>query len=318
MSQQHHKEDGAVLLTTLLAMTFIAALAVSIVDDVVFTIKRSTAVDDAQQAAHYLDGAEAFALAALEQQIGELEPTAMNALLLSGQPIIFPIEDGTLAVTVTDGSNCLSPDMSNGDAPERFTRFLRLAGVEADAQALTLNLVDWQDADQGTSGGAEDGTYLNETPAYRTADSPIGAISEVRAVRGFTPEIYQAIAPWLCVKPGAPQSLNVNTLRPEEAPVLAAALNLDIASARGLLSQRPPEGWAAGAFSELLDEDAQALAGQIGDVPTVYRLNIRVDYRDAVRHAQLMVSGDGNLEVIHRARGEAALPPVLPQAESET
>src|SRR3546814_7059773 len=65
-------------------------------------------------------------------------------------------------------------------------------------------------------------------------------VSELRAVRGVTPKIYARLKPWLCVLPVAePVQLNVNTLAPAQAPLLAMLLpgKLGLADARAVLAR---------------------------------------------------------------------------------
>jgi general secretion pathway protein K len=71
-------------------------------------------------------------------------------------------------------------------------------------------------------------------------------VSELRAVAGVTPEIYARLRPWLCALPTAELSpLNVNTLLPEQAPLLAMLTpgTISPGAARAAISQRPAAGW---------------------------------------------------------------------------
>ena len=71
--------------------------------------------------------------------------------------------------------------------------------------------------------------------------------SELRTVAGVTPEIYARLRPWVCTLPKAERpSLNLNTLTPEQAPLLAMLLPDTIGAdgARSALLRRPPLGFA--------------------------------------------------------------------------
>ena len=48
-------------------------------------------------------------------------------------------------------------------------------------------------------------------PAHRTANRPMASVSELRAVANMTPEIYQALLPWVTVWPQEPEPLNIHT-----------------------------------------------------------------------------------------------------------
>jgi len=75
--------------------------------------------------------------------------------------------------------------------------------------------VDWIDPDESAEyNGAEDDAYTSEQPPYRAANFWFTSVSELRSVRGVTPEIYAALAPHLAalpVTPGQRTKLNLNT-----------------------------------------------------------------------------------------------------------
>jgi general secretion pathway protein K len=65
-------------------------------------------------------------------------------------------------------------------------------------------------------------------------------------VKGVTADAYAALRPWLCTLPTAERAaINVNTLSPEQAPLLAMLLpeSTGIAQAQALLLRRPPQGY---------------------------------------------------------------------------
>src|SRR3546814_13853393 len=69
-----------------------------------------------------------------------------------------------------------------------------------------------------------------------------------RSVRGVTPKIYARLRPWICALPVTdPVKLNVNTLAPEQAPLVAMLLpgEIGIADARAVLAARPAGGYGS-------------------------------------------------------------------------
>jgi len=82
---------------------------------------------------------------------------------------------------------------------------------------------------------------------YRPADTLLADPSELRAVAGVTPAIYARLKPWICTLPVTDLSpLNVNTLTPDQAPLVAMLLpgKLDLARARAIIEARPADGWS--------------------------------------------------------------------------
>jgi general secretion pathway protein K len=65
-------------------------------------------------------------------------------------------------------------------------------------------------------------------------------------VAGVTPAVYDRLRPFLCALPATDLSpINVNTLMPDQAPVLAmlAPGRISLGSARAAIAQRPSGGW---------------------------------------------------------------------------
>src|SRR3546814_16200084 len=84
--------------------------------------------------------------------------------------------------------------------------------------------------------------------AYLPANGKMADVSELRAVRGVTPKIYARLRPWICALPVTdPVKLNVNTLAPEQAPLVAMMLPgaITIAEARAVLAARPAGGYGS-------------------------------------------------------------------------
>ena len=95
--------------------------------------------------------------------------------------------------------------------------------------------------------GAEDAAYAGGPNPYRTANTLFTEIGEARLLAGMTPEIFATLRPWLCVLPIAELSpLNVNTLTPDQAPLLAmlAPGQIDARRAQRVIEARPAAGWS--------------------------------------------------------------------------
>jgi general secretion pathway protein K len=95
-------------------------------------------------------------------------------------------------------------------------------------------------------GGAEDQDYARGAPMYRTGGAMLAEVSELRMVRGFTPDVYDRLRPYVCAPPTTDLSpINVNTLAPDRS-VLITMVTLGAippeAGAR-LLAGRPADGW---------------------------------------------------------------------------
>jgi general secretion pathway protein K len=164
-------------------------------------------------------------------------------------------------------------------------RALDISPREADALAETL--ADWIDSDGNrTTLGGEDDAYANSATPYRTSGTLLSEVSELRAIRGFTPEIYARIRPFVCALPAADLSpINVNLLDATNAVLLTMLMNgqLDAAAATEVIESRPDRGWQTvdefwsnPVLSEQLPPDP--VLDQVSLRTRFFRLETEVDY----------------------------------------
>jgi len=150
-----------------------------------------------------------------------------------------PIENGSIQGRIVDAQgllnlNDLGHDTAAGTlARARFTRLFARLGVPASALDV---IADWVDADGAARpGGAEDAWYRAQPSASLAANAPIVRVAELAALRNFTPQAADALAPFVAALPPETK-LNVNTAPPE---VLAAAIaGLDAAGVARLVALR--------------------------------------------------------------------------------
>lgn len=242
-------DKGTILITTLLVMSVMAALTIAILDDLRFGVKRALNMDDHAQGQWYLRAAEDYARTYLEQQLATASDNQLNAALRTGDPVILPLEGGALSVSVRDGGACFSLGaLSAATGQRQFTELLKMVGLpDTDALRLTHIAIDWQDTDNRPGpGGAEDFTYLDREPAYRTPNTAFHSLSELRALDGMSETLYQTLRPFLCARASdVDMAINVNTLAIEQAPLLAVMLggvNM-VDTAAQLIRDRPAEGY---------------------------------------------------------------------------
>lgn len=246
------------LLTVLLLVAVMAAVAVAVLDDVRFSVRRATNIEIGSQAQWYADGAETLArqkiarLAARNPERTPLDPE------WQGRAISLPIEGGSLTVLVRDGQACFNLNSLvewTGDRlagrPEAAEQLMTLgaaAGVEAGRmRVVTDSLIDWIDTDtEARPFGAEDSRYAGLPEPYRTSGMPLAEVSEMRAVHGVDPETYRRLRPHLCALPADRTTINVNTLGPSDAAlvVMLAEGALTLPAARAAIAARPAGGWA--------------------------------------------------------------------------
>ncbi|MBW6525383.1 type II secretion system minor pseudopilin GspK [Sphingomonas sp. RHCKR7] len=248
-----HGERGAALLTVLLLVAVISVMAASALERLRLSTRLAANAVALDAARGYAYAAETLATTRVTSLLSQARGRVALTGGWSGRPFGLPIPGGTATARVTDGGNCFNlnslvvraPDGSyavNVESLQQLQRLARLLRVP-DGDRVAAAAADWIDSDDSPlPGGAEDNDYRG----YRTSGVLMADVSEMRAVRGVTPEVYRAMRPYLCALPLAQRTvLNVNTLLPEQAPLLAMLVgeSLSVEAAQGVLLRRPPDGW---------------------------------------------------------------------------
>lgn len=315
-------EEGVALLTVLVMVAVMAALAVALLDDIRFSIRRTMNGEAVGQARWYALGAEELA----RVRIARLSQADEGGLQSgwNGRVVRFPVEGGVIESSVSDGSGCFNLNsvvVAEGDTLERrdvgVRQFVMLAetlGLDSGrSERLAGALVDWIDTDiLRESGGAEDEAYKSAGPGYLTAGTLLAEPSELRAIRGFEPAVYAKLRPYICTLPTASLApVNVNTLPAERAVLLTLLTEgaLTEPAARRLIAERPAGGWASTddfwtqpVLAALNPTDEAASQVQVRT--RYFALQTQVTYGDAEAAASaLLEDQDGRVRVVARRWG---------------
>ncbi len=229
------RQHGAALIVAMLVFALATALVVAMTSDFDRFYQRSANILLEEQAQAYLRGAEELAGLALLADYDQDKTKALARDDLqefwATPPPPYALDDmGWMRGALEDlqgrfNLNALAERAKGGagavaarftPAQEQFIRLLQALGEpqvsEQDAILITESVSDWLDADSNPSPeGAEDDFYSAQTPAYRAANRKMSSVSELRAVANMTPEIYQALLPWVTVWPQEPEPLNIHT-----------------------------------------------------------------------------------------------------------
>ena len=243
------RQRGAALIVAMLVFALAASLVVAMKSEFNRFFERTANILLAEQAQAYLRGAEELAAMALIRDYDKDKAKGQERDDLSEDwarpPPPFALDGiGWMKGELRDlqgrfNLNALVesgvPKGKGGTVGRRFTppqeQFIRLlqalgdaAVSEQEAKAITESISDWLDADsEPLQDGAEENFYYGLTPAYRAANRSMTSVSELRAVANVTPEIYQALLPWVTVLPDAATTLNIHTAE----PTLLRSINAD-------------------------------------------------------------------------------------------
>jgi general secretion pathway protein K len=317
-------ERGAALLTVLMLVSFMAVLSASALERLRISTRLAANAGAIDQARAYAVAAEEIALGRITS-LSEADPARTPVTGWNNRETNLPLPGGAAVALVRDGGNCFNlnsvvsgqvgqPLLARPSGIAQFEALMQSLGIgQAEAQKVAVSLSDWIDTDLTEQpGGAEDASYAGAETPHRTANTLVADASELRAVAGVTPELYDRIRPWVCALPVTDLSpLNVNTLLPEQAPLLAMLLpsKLTPGAARALLQRRPPGGWeSAYAFGRPLVDQGIILGeaeAQLGVRTRWFTLGLKVRLGDTeVEETALIDAGLLPAKLVRRSWGE--------------
>jgi general secretion pathway protein K len=254
-------ERGAALLTVLLLVAVMAVIAATALDRLTLATRIAGSAATVDQGRAYSFAAEQIALRRVADLVGRDPAKLTLAGDWLGRDFVLPLPGGEGRAKLTDANNCFNLNSLVAEtAPGRFSQragsmrqfgeLMTLLGIDpGQAQAIAGAAADWIDSDSNEGPlGAEDNAYRAMPGAYLPANRKMADVSELRAVRGVTPKIYAQLKRWICVLPATePVRLNVNTLAPEQAPLIAMLVpgETTLADARAALAARPAGGYGS-------------------------------------------------------------------------
>ncbi len=318
------KEHGAALLTILLLVAVIAVLAAHGIDRLAGATKLASNSRELSQAKAYLVAAETIALKSAEDIVAISPEKTTNIGNWNGSEQTYPVPGGVINATLSDGGNCFNINSlvkqtgaEYSARPAGIQQFIRLMRVlevpERDAFNVAASVTDWIDTDDDPAqNGAEDIHYQQLEKPYLSANALIIDVSEIRAIKGVTTDIYRRIIPWLCALPATNLSpININTLRPEQVPLLIMLSdNIDIVRARQFLGRRAVSGYAS--LNDFWAEPFPASMAAGPEVQTQVKLStrwFRIDMSVVMQSAlveqrALIDAGRRPARLVHRQRAD--------------
>ena len=282
------RQRGLALLMAMLIVMIATTIAVSIVHEEKFTIRKTAHIQRMDRASLYAVGLEDWAQLYLKEDREESKIDSLDENWAIGVPGL-PIEGGYLAGYLEDEQakfNLNSLVLSE----IALNRFRRLCdNLEVDDSFIPA-LLDWIDEDFDIR--YPDGMEENYED-YRVGNREMVDISELMLVQNVTPEMYEKLQPHITALPGT-STLNVNTM--SEVIFLTLAPDLDVTE---FIKQREEEAFeSVDQFVERLQEpvDIDGLSvdtlyfrayGQVVQGEQVFNLRTLI-YRDAQGKTRVM------------------------------
>jgi len=185
------QQQGVAIITALLIVTIATTVSVAISTHLQLDVRRTSNLIALDQADFYALFAEDFTTKKLQDT--KNFDALMDALTQYGQfKQEYPVEGGFIEGKITDLNSCINVNALVDGNKLNATTAARLTQLFANAQItenLTDAILDWIDSGAGDQttipNGAEDGYYMNLDKPYRTANTPLHSISELRLIKGF-------------------------------------------------------------------------------------------------------------------------------------
>ena len=200
------RQRGLALLLALMIVVIATTIAVSIIYEEKFTIRKTGHIYLMDRASLMVIGMENVARVYLKEDREESETDSLDEYWAQGIPGI-PVDGGYFTGYFVDEQARFNLNMLVLSDVElnRFERLCDNLGVE---DSFIPALMDWIDEDFDIR--YPDGMEENYD-SYRVANREMADISELMLVHNVTPEIYEKLEPYITALP-TPTTLNVNTM----------------------------------------------------------------------------------------------------------
>ena len=317
----HSNERGAALLSVLLLVAVMATIAATALDRLSIGTRLAANAATVGQGRAWLESAELLATTRLEDLLAADTAKTLPSGWMGVERTIALPDGAVVRARVEDGGNCFNLNslvtrLADGRLAYRpvgvsqFTALMTLLGIPAgEAARIAASASDYIDSDSAPQNlGSEDGGSI--IPAnHMMADA-----SELRSVAGVTDRQYGLVSRWICALPTTDLSpINVNTLLPEQAPLIAMLVpdKLDVARARAAIAQRPAEGFLSAAQFWALPPLAEislplGVGEQLKVQTAFFTLDARVQSSDVdVRETALIDAHAKPAHVIRRSWADA-------------
>ena len=310
----YSSQRGIALLTILVMVALATILAATIAKRQTNTSENTGYLMRQDQSLLYAKSAEAFFSELLIQDSDN--GSSIDHLQENwAKPMpAFPVEDGFVSGRLLDESgkfnlnNLLKADGSVDDSARRwFEKLLQRVGLPAE---LSQAVIDWQDADDETTGamGAESNYYQGLDPSYLASNTRFHQVEELKLVRGFEGKNYDLIAPYVTALPEATK-INMNTA----APLLLASIDpkLDVKTLEQELKAKQAELayfnsvedlWKLNAFSGIEPQNKTDAAAWLDSKSNYFTAQIEVVLSERKRQfSSAMMRKDKQVTVYSRS-----------------
>jgi general secretion pathway protein K len=215
------KQAGAAIIVALFVTSLVAIAAIAMITRLRFDIHRTELLLNDAQAKYYAKGSLDWAIEQLNDNLKNSQSQPNK--LVDHTPIHSPknmMNGMMISSTIYDAQGRFN--LNNLTDPKMQPILIKLIQLidpkisAAAAQNIAAAVTDWISVT--TSSSALNDYYIKLKPPYRAPHHKMTSVSELRLVKGITPEIYAALSHYVTALPDATM-INVNNT---SAPVMAS------------------------------------------------------------------------------------------------
>src|SRR5574344_1833494 len=237
----NNKGSALIMVLVAVAIMIMTASVISVrFNKVFFTTQNSFYYDRARW---YVDGIEGIIIKYMKDDFKKTPTKVYLGMNWAQENQVIPLDEAVISGSVSDEMACLNINSLATDVvieglSEKETQNQDSKFKTEKFPALVFNQLL-------KTMGAEDKYYMSLHVPYLTNQGLFYDKSELRMIKGMTPELYRRIEPMICALPNTNFSININTLKRNQSPLLVALFldHLDIEAAVSTITNRPEYGW---------------------------------------------------------------------------
>lgn len=236
------KQRGAAIIMALFIVSLVAIAAIAMLNRFQIDRLRAELLFNSTKKMLYAEGSVDWAKEQLNSNWKHQQKNKPIDLL----PIVSPedeIDHVKIASIIDDAQGLFN--LNNLVSPvwqESFSHLITIVSPTTDINAaheITLAVADW--VSRTSNNFSYNEFYLKRNPPYRAPHQLMVSVSELRLVKGITPELYAALLPYVTALPETTK-INVNDA---PAPVLMTLnLNLTANAAKAIVAYRQQNPFA--------------------------------------------------------------------------
>ena len=312
ISIMNSKTKGVVLISILLVVLLLSAVAVTFGNKYLLSLKRSQYIDFQSLSLNSFRNIESLSYRIIDDEYRfNSKKLSKNNPIINNQ-IYFNFDNTEIIGNISDASNCfninsmvLSKDgnyLENTQTTNAFRRLMNSFDIEDNLiEEIIDQIIDWIDKDSNPRAyGLEDYYYSGplHNPREYSGMRLFISIDELKSIPAIKNVEWQIFKNHFCTLPSNTSlSFNINTLTKKDNLLLSSIYpNIDIADAEYIIDNIPMEGFEnkdnlQKAFPEF---DFSLSYGNIAFTSKIFKLNTIIKSDDFSASSQSIINYENN------------------------